>query len=375
MASIVESENNKKTESATKKPAAPPDERLWKRYSPHHEFEISSSSSIVLHVLAFAVLLVGGFILKGLLGDRPVQVAPLVIAGGGGSPTGIGDKKTGTGRDEDLGAPPAPDLSKPPDAPKESIEKVVKPTTPVLPPPDPTANRIIEDESLKSITKAAQEKANQATTVAKANTAPAPSNAPPSDRVGEGHASKGRGGTGEGGGLGKGKGLGEGDLEGKGKMSVTQREKRKLRWNLAFQTDSSGEYLKQLTDLNAMIAWDGPNGKLIVIEDLRKRPFVTVQKNMEDIDKIYWEDTGLSGNGKRSGGVEDLARGLGLKEVPHRFFAFFPFEFEKKLLEKELAYRNVPEDDIQETWFKLIRVPYKGKNTYVPEVERQTRLR
>ena len=62
-----------------------PKARFWKRYSPHHEASISGSSSIVLHILCFGVLILSGLLIALGSEHRPVEVSPIVMAGGGRS--------------------------------------------------------------------------------------------------------------------------------------------------------------------------------------------------------------------------------------------------------------------------------------------------
>ncbi len=75
----------------------PDDERFWRRYSPHHEFPLSSAASIALHVMAVAVLVLGGVLAaKWGLGDseKPIPISMMDDPGGGGQPEG---KDAGTG--------------------------------------------------------------------------------------------------------------------------------------------------------------------------------------------------------------------------------------------------------------------------------------
>ena len=47
-----------KTAAPKPKPLVPPDERFWKRYSPHHEMELASAASVTLHVLLVVLVAV-----------------------------------------------------------------------------------------------------------------------------------------------------------------------------------------------------------------------------------------------------------------------------------------------------------------------------
>src|SRR2546427_35670 len=59
----------------------PPEERFWKRYSPHHEFTLSSASSAVVHILALGILVLGAHTFASWA--TPVEVDAIEIGGGG----------------------------------------------------------------------------------------------------------------------------------------------------------------------------------------------------------------------------------------------------------------------------------------------------
>src|SRR5258707_1002633 len=79
----------------TKKPLVPPDEKFWKRYSPHHEAPLSGVSSLTLHILIPCVVALGLFLFKDRL-DKAAKPIPLDVvaqgdpdAGGSGATTGV----------------------------------------------------------------------------------------------------------------------------------------------------------------------------------------------------------------------------------------------------------------------------------------------
>src|SRR5215813_13294539 len=104
----------------------PPEEKFWKRYSPHQEAPLSGVSSTVLHILFFGLML-GIMALSDWLNmeedNRPVPWEPVRVAGGGGHPSG-GGIGSGTnskdGQDEERGdeddkakeSPPPPEHEK-----------------------------------------------------------------------------------------------------------------------------------------------------------------------------------------------------------------------------------------------------------------------
>src|SRR5712692_3390881 len=70
---------------------APFEEPFWQRYSPHHEFPLSSATSIALHVLALVFLIVAGWFVASLLEKSKLEVDTLEVGGGGGNPRGEGN--------------------------------------------------------------------------------------------------------------------------------------------------------------------------------------------------------------------------------------------------------------------------------------------
>jgi hypothetical protein len=316
------------------KPKIPPEERFWKRYSPHHEFLLSSTGSGVLHAVAFAVLFFGALLaaMLGIKFDNNVEVDAMVIAGGGGSPSGAEGPTTGIGKGEEVSDLKKTDADKvkAPDLPKESLD-AARPTDPDLMPANQSPARPIEDDiglgkKLNEIGEAARQRLEQAL---------------------RGNTSKGRGGSGEGGGQGKGKGPGAGDLQGPGRINVTKREQRQLRWTMMFNTHDGGDYVRQLQALKAILAIRGPDGEYLVIDDLGTRPVVPKRRDIQEINRIYWIDD-------KPESVMSLSRALGLTPVPDHIVAFFPQELEQELLKKELRFRRLPEDKIGETQFKVM---------------------
>src|SRR5437588_9850753 len=70
----------------------PPDERFWKKYSPHYEFPLSLSSSTFLHLVGVALLALIAFVWANRKKESaPLPTEAIVIGGGGGNPNGVGD--------------------------------------------------------------------------------------------------------------------------------------------------------------------------------------------------------------------------------------------------------------------------------------------
>lgn len=144
--------------------------------------------------------------------------------------------------------------------------------------------------------------------------------------------------------------------------SITERDKRMLRWKVTFQTDRGEDYLKQLRSLGAILAvptgWDGKSYK--VIRDLsgRREPRL-LDEDIAMIRSIFWIDD-------RPGSVCSLLEALHLKLGPSHVVAIMPPELEKRLfeLEKEKA-GGVPEDQIRQTLFNMVP---DGRGGYEPKV-------
>src|SRR5262249_14132784 len=99
----------------------PPDERFWKKYSPHHELPISGATSAALHALALTLLLTGAALAAWFRppGDnRLPSVKPLLVLPGGGpekgeSGPGPGGLAPGVERADPAPEPPRPEPGAP----------------------------------------------------------------------------------------------------------------------------------------------------------------------------------------------------------------------------------------------------------------------
>lgn len=332
---------------------APPEERFWVRYSPHHELPLSGLSSLAIHVVVFLLVIVAGALAYWFRwSDKdkslPVEAVTWDKGGGGGSPGGIGDAP-GTrnpGEPEAVDRQPL-DPNKPPEAPKR--EKLESPEASPLRLPevkDPNVRRLIEagNEAVASI--AALNEGTRA-------------------RLSKGlRSGQGQGGGGSDGGKDRGKDKGKDGGVGQGSGTLTQREKRVLRWTMVFNTLDGQDYRRQLHGLGAILAIPEPNqpNQYRVIRDLMKPN--PQPEDLSDIRRIYWVDN-------KAQSVEGLARALGVR-FPGHFVAFFPESLEQKLLKMELTHaRGRTEDDIQETKFVIRRVG----TTYEPQIVEQKYLR
>ena len=322
------------TKAAVTTPRRPPEEKFWQHYSPHHEFPLSTITSIALHVLGVVLLLVVGWVLIRLgLADehKPPDVIAVEVAGGGGSKTGVQGGQ-GTGGN----APQAEDVGQPTqETPKENVE--IKDIDVKV---DPLKLPEIKDDQGRQII----QKSNEA--IKRLGSLDADARSKLFGAVGD----KGQGGSGTGGGYGSGEGPGHGPGKGAGK-NLSERQKRLLRWSMTFNTENGEDYLRQLRDIKpgngAILAIPTGKGQYEVIEDLSQRPAKGQIKDISTIGRISWVDD-------KPESVAGLARALGI-QPPQFFIAFFPTELETELarLEREFANRN--EDDIEETRFAVER--------------------
>jgi hypothetical protein len=325
----------------------PPDEKFWQRYSPNHEFPISSVSSALIHLFVLGVLILGARSLANW--DSPVDVDALVIGGGGGRPEGQDGPATGKfAKREDV---------------KDVVDSDVPRSTP-----------LVRGEQLKDVDKIPAKTVQAPDTKRLINEDLETGNKKLSalgekvrDRLNAmqlGVASKGKGGSGEGGGLGKGKGPGEGDSFGPGKGTINRRQERQKRWTMIFNIRDPEDYARQLQAMGAVLAVPGrTEGEYLVIENLTQRPVVAKPKTVSDINRMFWIDD-------KPDAVEPLFRVLGYEPIPSYFVAFFPEELERELLKKELAYQSLSEDKIEDTRFQIRRSTF---GSYEPVVIKQTK--
>jgi hypothetical protein len=337
--SVAESTPLPKTSVQTVKPQVPPEEQFWERYSPHHEAPLSGVGSFAIHFLIASFLILAGYLGWLGLGSRRAAVSTDVVrleSGGGGG------KKTGTSDEPGDGGTPkeAVDAEPKTDQPKTSEVDVVRPDlkdvnieTQKLPPQDAKdANaRFIKEanENARAFSSLDEEMRRKL-------------------REGLTQAPRGKGGPGSGGGEGKGTGPGTGDGRGPGNSTLSQREKRMLRWTMMFDTRSGQDYLRQLRGLGAILAIpkDRSGGDYWIIRDLGGHPPQLLDEDVRQIQRIFWIDD-------KPPSVASVMRALGLNMNPDRFVAFMPQELEEKLFEMELRFRGLREDDIEETVFQV----------------------
>jgi hypothetical protein len=302
------------------KKSTPPPEEFWQRYSPHHEFPLSSITSATLHLLVIALLLLGAWVAIRLgFGNQREEIPIVFLEISEGTPNGAADRK-GIGEGltrEEVGMNPT--------RPVEPVELVELPESnldPIHLPKykDDEGKRLIDPgavnpsfERIKQLDKEIREKLTFGL-----------------------------------GGRGARNGSPNGSPDGK---QLSRRIKRLLRWTMIFNTRDGNDYATQLDALGAILAVPDPVGKEYqVIRDLKTRPVQGKVEDLATIQRIYWIDD-------KPDSVAGLARALDMKTRPRHIFAFFPIELEDKLAQLERDYGGLKEDDIAETRFEIVRGP------------------
>jgi hypothetical protein len=305
----------------------PPEEEFWKRYSPHHEFPLSTVSSVAIHILALVLIAVVGYWLLGPDNKRsPLkEIGIVVVGGGGGNPNAAG---VGPGGElanpvenvgnENIEAPKNPDNK------REQLKAALPPMDAMPDTKDESARQLIQAageavQAQSRINRDAQEKLRRS-------------------------VGYGQGGPGRDGGRDRGQDTGKGSDKGAGDGS--KRYERTLRWVMVFDTYNGDDYANQLNGLGAILAIPRKDNQYLIVRDLRKRPAALLEEDIEKIKRIYWVDD------KRES-ITPLCMALGINPVPDHVVAFFPEKLEGQLLSLELKYKGLKEHEIYETRFKV----------------------
>ncbi|HZU37947.1 MAG TPA: hypothetical protein VFA18_18650, partial [Gemmataceae bacterium] len=219
-----------------KKPAGPPDERFWVRYSPNHEFPVSTLGSVMLHLLLYGA---AAFLISTVFWPKdstnPVRIDVVQPGGGGGNLEGVGN---GPGN----GVLPK-------DRTEEATKNNIQTDTPLvkkddIPLPTPKMNqpqidlanaRVVPPDAGDLIKRMqALRKQIQDTKVGPV-------------------AGAGKGGPGSGGGKGRGTGTGTGDDKGPG-SKLTPIERRLLRRVIKYDVGDGNLYRQELAGLGIILA-------------------------------------------------------------------------------------------------------------------------
>jgi hypothetical protein len=305
----------------------PPEEKFWKRYSPHHEAPISGVTSMLLHLLVI-LLLLGIVWLQSVLKldeeNRPPPVDVVSLTpGGDNQPVGPGDgpggEKDGVKKEDELPRRDKKDL--PPDH-----EKLTGPQK--SPPPDDfgkVPSRIKDSTTLGELDRIGREA---------------------TERLRE--IQRGLGGK-------DGRGPDKGSDRGTKRPPSTPDPKmvRNDRWSINFTTVSGKDYLNQLAGLGAILGVPvkGQDRQYLLIRDLHKPGNARVE-DVSRLHRIFWFDD-------KPESVRSLFSVLP-QPRPDYFVAFFPDSLEQRMLQLELDYlerRSLPRDEslVKRTLFDVFR--------------------
>jgi hypothetical protein len=303
-------------------PLAPPSEEFWERYSPHHEFPLSSVGSIALHVGGLVLILLALWLLSRLaISDKtpvPMRVMRLADDGDGAEGRGGGG---GTNRKENVD-PVKQNI--PRDVPQAKIDQVVPELKRFLP-QVPSNQPGLRPEDLPNVPKFAGLDPDL------------------QNKLLEGASGKKGKGEGEGSGGAGPEGAGGGNAH-----DPSSSASRAIRWELDFKTQSGEDYLQQLRAMKATLLipqppdWKEHKSYRLADSDLRGEPF--------DVAKL----PGLHFIDDDSGSASRLARAMGLNFSPPKFLAFFPKDIEEELATREREYRGRRENEIFSTTFKVL---------------------
>jgi hypothetical protein len=313
----------------------PEDEKFWRRYSPHHEFPLSSAASIALHLAAIAVLILGGVVAaKWGLGDseKPLPISMMDEPGGGGRPEGndAGTGAEGAVQSKEANESPSNAMTAASPTPKEDLQAPT-PDPVDLPKPQDASARYIDEsaEAMKGLAKLDEQTRKNLFNSLRD---------PP----------KGKGGSGSGGGKGSGTGTGTGSGKAQTEASLSKRQKRLLRWRLHFHTDFSDpgdiaqDYLRQWGGLGAILAIPDPLGKWYVFRDLSGRPPIGRMEDISAINNLWIGE--ISGDSLAA----EIGRQLSLPFTARQMIFFVPRELEEHLKRLEEEFRGQKEDAIRE---------------------------
>lgn len=305
--------------SAPPPPLAPPEEQFWDRYSPHHEFPLSSVGSVALHIGALVLFVLALWLLSRMtISDKtPVPMRTVTLTDGDG-PEGRG---SGGGTDRKENIDPVRQ-NNPRDVPKVNLEQVAPEVKKYLPKShDQNGPR---PEDLPNLNKYAGLDPDL------------------QRRLMEG--ASGKKGTGPGDGSG---GPGPDGAGGGNKGDASSSANRGIRWELNFKTASGDDYLAQLRAMKATLLIPQPSD----FKEYKAYRLGEGSIQGEDYDAKL---PGLHFIDDDGGSASRLVRAMGLSFSPPRFLAFFPKDIEEELARKEREFRGRKESEIFLTSFRIL---------------------
>lgn len=286
---------------------------FWTRYSPNYESFTSLFVSFIVHITLVVLIIMLSWegLKKAIIGDVNRRLGVSSVRVGGGTSSGSPDSKENDDVIKSL-----PKL--------KNQDKEIIPEIPLKLDPSPTEKIQVDKTGGKSLVEDANTKAQELS------------------RIGQNLKSKLIDGLN---GVGNTKGGGVGDGRGE----------RMLRWIMVFNTTNGADYLSQLMDLNARIAFPDPDkpGKFLVISNLGANPIITMELDLSTVSDIFWVDD-------KAQSVSNLSRTIGLQIKAEAFVVLMPVSVEEKLqkLEKS-SLQGAKEEDIQETRFAISKTSGK----------------
>jgi hypothetical protein len=269
--------SNNQVKANPKSAAALAEENFWKRHSAHHEFPLSTATSIALHVPALILMIVAGWWVSSMIERGKLEVSTLeasTFAGGGGNRQGEGN-------------PPG---DRPPVSPPENVDErgndTPKPPGEV-PALDPLKKDIIDplDVILQDANGRAIDQANEA--VQSLKKLSIETRRKLLNPLGPGKGIKG---SGRDGGTDSGKDTGKDKFSGAGVNKPNRSQTRVLRWIMRFNTLNGNDYRRQLAGLRAILAFPQPDGGYVIYRDLSKTPAKGKVEDIGSIKSIFWVD-------------------------------------------------------------------------------------
>lgn len=343
-------------------PLIPPEERFWQRYSPRHEFPLSTVASILVHAVVFGSVALAGYLMTLRWesdAPRPPSMDVVMLEGDGTGLEGFGG-----GGVPGLPGAPVPGRTEigggDPDEPMAKDSLVPPPKLPAAPSfdltLDPATSGVEADpalaEQLAKLAEAADAKVKEAMRIA----------SEPKELPGVRTGKKGTGGTGtpggEGGrggkgpiGPGRGSGVGAGTGSGGFGRKATRQEILAFRWRFDFQEALGKAHAEKLAAIGMVVGFQDPRGQFLIIRDLKERPARFRAENPAKYrDAVKWYSASPQS-------VAALAQELGMPFAPQFFVLLLPRDREEKLAAAERAYAESQGRDprrIRATWFDFV---------------------
>lgn len=286
-----------------------PDETFWSLYSPRGEFPLSSTASIVLHLLLLLLIVfIGRLVLTGPV--EPPRVDVVVVSP---EPTAAPDQGPGDGPQSEESLEPAENEA------EETVETTLIEEVATVEERPESQVEIPDIEGQKQKVKRKVQEASEAAQSVRDRLAAAKS-----------RLNENLGGAGGGGGRGP-----------------TGRAARQARWILRFETANAEDYLAQMGGLGAQIAFPSRGEKFLYFSNLDSPSPKQELKDLATETQLYWID-------ENPQSVAMVCQYLGVQNSGF-FLAFLPRALEERMLKMELAYMNLAEEEIASTTFRVVR--------------------